>query len=109
MINITPDTDRNTQVTVHDRVRMGSWKLNAQVDLDDLTFTISSPYKEVYETFTGNEITEERVEEDGRVFWRYYVITTIPATDVYVEYKLEDPANSAVDTAHITANSKITV
>ena len=107
MIDITPTTDSDTQVTQGDKVRL-RWLLNAQVDPADVTIIVLTPFGDVLETHTGNDLDEVMVDRDGQRHWRYQVDTEIPRRSIKVEYRLKDDVNAARDTAKLTANQRLT-
>lgn len=100
MIDITPQTDSNTQVTVGDKIRV-RWVLNAQADPKDMTFTLNE------KQFSGTDITESLVERGEDRLWRYSVTTTLKTPFTQVEIDLSDPVNDATDTAYINANNRL--
>lgn len=104
MIEITPDTDSNTQVTVGDNVKL-RWKLNAQADPADVTIKTIN-VKTVTNTFTGSELTRELVDVDGERWWRYYCIHELEHPVTRVEYRLRDTYNRARDIAFLSAKNK---
>jgi len=107
MIDITPTTDSDTQVTEGDKVRL-RWLLNAQVDPADMTITVLSPLNDVLQEFSGGELTQEVVDRDGERHWRYRVDTEIPSAHLKIEYRHRDGVNAIRDTAQLTAHSRLT-
>lgn len=105
MIDITPDTDENTQVTEGDKVRL-PWLLNAQVSPADVEIIVKTGSAE--DTYSASDLTEQKETIDGSTWWRYYVDVELKGPFTQVEYRLDDSVNKARDTAQITAERKIT-
>jgi|APHM01.1.fsa_nt_gi hypothetical protein len=104
MIDITPTTDSDTQVTEGDKVRV-SWLLDAQADPNRITLRVASADKD--ETFSGDELTEELVEQDGERRYRYRRDFELASIFTQVEWRLSDPINKAADSASIQAHPRI--
>lgn len=103
MIDVTPSTDTDTEVSVGDTVRV-RWLFNANVDPQDMTVRIEGlggPKK----TFSGSEIEEEEVVIDQERHWRYYVDVTLESlfTEVRWSLRRKPGVSDAADTTSITA------
>ena len=107
MIDITPDTTAEQEVNVGDEVRL-RWRLDAQVDPRDLTFVVQDALGNTLASYTGVEITERRVEDDGDIYWEYRAEHTVQNVFEQYEYALNDSVQTAVDTAKIKANNRLT-
>ena len=103
MIDVTPQTDADTEVSVGDTVRV-RWLFNANVDPQQMTLTVEG-FDGTERTFTGSEIREEEVVKDDQRHWRYYRDFTLQSLHTTVRWELERKAgyNSAADTTSITA------
>ena len=106
MIDITPSTDTNSQVTVGDDVEL-RWVLDAQVDPADLTFTVRQ-LDDTETTYSGTDLTESAVTVNGNTKYRYSVEIELASIQTEVQFRLDDAVNHATDTAIITAEPKIT-
>lgn len=104
MIEITPTTDSDTQVTAGDKVRV-SWLLDAQANPAFITLRIASAGKD--ETVSGDELTEELVEQDGERRYRYRRDFELASIFTQIEWRLDDPVNAAADSASIQAHPRI--
>lgn len=107
MIDITPDTTAEQEVNVGDEVRL-RWRLDAQVDPRDLTFVVQDELGNTLASYTGVEITERRVEDDGGIYWEYRAEHTVQNVFEKCEYALNDGVQTAVDTAKIKAKTRLT-
>jgi len=107
MINITPSTSAEQEVNVRDEVRL-RWRLDAQVDPEDLTFTVLDTRNKELATFSGAEITEEEVEEDGKIFFEYAAEHTVERRFELCEFLLDDGMQTALDTAKLSAKQRLT-
>lgn len=102
--DITPQTDSDSEVTQGDKIRI-RWLLDAQVDLDRLSFTVQQGSGQ--RVFSGADLTEVLREIDGERQWEYFVDFEIQSTFEQVDFRLSDPVNKARDTAHYTAQPKL--
>lgn len=102
-IEVTPAVDPKQQVTVGDRVRL-RWLLDAQVNPDDIVLTVLGDSEA---TYSGNDLTEQKVEQDGETYWRYTRDVVLDSIRTDVEYALTDPVNQIVDTAFINAQADL--
>jgi hypothetical protein len=107
MIDITPSTSAEQEVNVRDEVRL-RWRLDAQVDPEDLTFTVLDTRNKELATFSGAEITEERVEDDGKIFFEYAAERTVERRFELCEFLLDDGVQTALDTAKLSAKQRLT-
>jgi len=108
MIDITPSTGPKRELNAGmDQVRL-AWKLDAQVDPHDLTFTAVGVLGGVIATYSGGDLTETEVQEGGQTYYKYSVIHDIEQTHEQYEYRLEDGVQSAGDTATLTATPNLT-
>lgn len=106
MIDITPDTDSDTQVTEGDRIEI-KWQLNAQVNPADLEFTVQQG--STRRVFSGADLTETKeTGGGGGIFYIYSTEYEIQSTFEQVDFRLSDPVNGVRDTAHYTAKPKVT-
>ena len=106
MIDITPDTDQRQEVNVGDQVRI-SWLLDAQVNPDDLEFTVEEG-AESEAVYSGAELTEYEVDKDGDTFYEYSVIHAVTRKVHFIEFALHDGVQSAVDTAILKSEPRLT-
>jgi len=103
MIDVTPQTDADTEVNIGDTVRV-RWLFNANVDPQEMTLTVEG-FDGTERTFTGSEISEEEVTKDDQRYWRYYRDFTLQSLDTKARWTLERKAgySDAADTTSITA------
>jgi len=101
MIEVTPHSDSNSQVTVGDKARV-RWLLDAHVDPDNVVMNVGGIEK------TGSDLSEMKVDIGGQWWWRYETIVTLPQVYSAIEFSLQDPANEIVDTAYIYAREQLT-
>jgi hypothetical protein len=100
VIDITPQTDSDSQVTVGDTVRV-KWLLDAQVSKSNLTLTVNGT------TYSGADLTETTTTTNGTTYYRYY--RDIELSKVYTQIQWElSSVNDATDTGAIQATPKIT-
>jgi hypothetical protein len=107
MIDITPSTSAEQEVNVRDEVRL-RWRLDAQVNPKDLTFTVLDTRNKELATFSGAEISEERVEDNGRIFYEYAAERTVERHLELCEFALDDGVQTALDTANLSAKQRLT-
>jgi hypothetical protein len=107
MINITPSTTAEQEVNVGDEVRL-RWRLDAQVDPEDLTFTVLDTRNKELATYSGAEISEERVEDDGEIFYQYTAERTVERRFELCEFLLDDGVQTALGTAKLSAKQRLT-
>jgi len=107
MIDITPDTSSEQEVNVGDEVRL-RWRLDAQVNPKDLTFTVLDTINQELATFSGAEISEERVEDDGKIFYQYAAERTVERRFELYEFALDDGVQTALGTAKLSAKQRLT-
>ena len=101
MIDATPDSDADSQVTVGDQVRV-RWRLDAPVDPGDVVINVGGTKK------TGSDVSRTKVYVDGQWWWRYEAIFTLRQVYSVIEFSLQDAVNEIVDTAYIHARDQRT-
>ena len=97
--DITPATDSDSQVTVGDRVRV-SWRLDADADPADVTFSIYNATKQVA---TGADLSRSVVDVDGAREFRFSYEFVLDRPFLRIDFRLQDPVNSVSDVAKIRA------
>jgi hypothetical protein len=84
------------------------WRLDAQVNPIDLTFTVLDTRSKELATFSGAEITEKEVQEDGKIFYQYAAEHTVERRLELYEFLLDDGMQTALDTAKLSAKQRLT-
>ena len=107
MINITPSTSAEQEVNVGDKVRL-RWRLDAQVNPKDLTFTVFDTRNKEIATYSGADITEKEVQEDGKIFYQYAAEHVVERRLELYEFVLDDNVQTALDTAKLSAKQRLT-
>jgi hypothetical protein len=99
VIEITPQTDSDSQVTEGDTVRV-KWLLDAQVSRSNLTLTVNDT------EYSGSDLTETTTTIDGKTHYRYYRDVELPGAYTQIQWELSS-VNDATDTGIIQAHPKI--
>jgi len=107
MIDITPETGSRQEVNVGDTVRI-TWRLDAQVARADLTFTAKDTLGGTLATYSGSDLSETEVQVDGAVRYEYATEHVLRKPREMYEFALDDGIQTAVDTARLYAQNRLT-
>lgn len=107
MKDIDPKREKDQDLNVGDDIRI-FWRLDAQVDPNDVTFTVVNRRQQELSSYSGSELREEEKEIDGETFYVYSTLHKIEDTNEFYEFELDDGVQSSVDTAYLRSEKRLT-